>query len=356
MIVYLMIIMLILISGMTFLINPMHSESIAAKNSYLLLIGILLVLIAGFRGDFTSDYSGYEQIFEFYNRSFEQSIHFRNSLSVETGFVLMNWLVGIFSDNAIWIFLFSAIVTIFLYFREIRKYSTNIFLSVLLFVTIGEYYTSFNIMRQIMTAAIIFAGSTFLYEKKMKKYFMVVIFASFFHTTALIMIPFYFILNINFNYRKLLTILFFLLVLSINIGPALAFFQQYVYSHYESSSYGMSGYGFKNILVPFAIFCFTIFGYSMILDEKDDKLNVWFNAITFYVFFMFLGLNIEMLERFSYFFLPYVLLMLPKIITSEKDIHFRLMYYVVIISISISFNLITLSGTGYDPFYFIWNR
>src|SRR5690625_6863286 len=96
------------------------------------------------------------------------------------------------------------IMILICFYYQLNKYSVSVWLSVLMFVTAGSFYASFNISRQIVAVAIIFMGSSFLYNRKMIKYFLVVIFASFFHITSLIMVPFYFILNFRINLRNLL--------------------------------------------------------------------------------------------------------------------------------------------------------
>lgn len=356
MIVYLLNSAIIILAGIIFFVRPRNSKNNTTKNIYLVFVGLVLIIISGFRGDFSSDYVGYEEIFKFHNQFSDFRLLLKYKYNVEIGYILVNWLIGRFTDNTIWIFLMSSIIILSLHLKEIKKNSSNICLSVLLFATIGAYYTSFNIMRQILAVSIIFSGSSYLYEKKIWNYIAVVLLASLFHSTALLMIPFYFILNFKFNYKNLAILLITLILISSNIHVILEFAQKYFYSHYKVSSYGMSGYGYKNIILPLGILFFIISEYSKNGDKENKRLNVWFNATIFYVFFSFLGLNIQMLERFSYYFSPYILLIIPKMVSNERNKHLRTMYYFVIVLVAILYNLFTLSGSGYNPYYFIWNR
>ena len=165
----------------------------------MIIITIILVIFAGLRGDFTADYKNYETLFYEYNKLTFGDI-FRVHLDQEIGYVLLNWLIGRLTANFVWVMISCSSVTILLFIKEFKKESNNVWLSIFLFVTIGSYYVSFNLTRQIMATAIIFFGSSYLYEKKLIKYVWIIFTASLFHKTALVMIPFYFILNFKFNF------------------------------------------------------------------------------------------------------------------------------------------------------------
>lgn len=354
MIPYLMLNLIVISSAIIFAMSRESATSIHFKKIYLAFIGIVLVVFAGFRGDFTSDYRNYEYLFNFYNQfNFNQLLNYQ--FGQEFGYVFLNWLLGRFTDNVVWLMIITSIVIVNLYFREIKKTSDNVWLSVLLFVTIGQYYISFNLTRQIVAVAILFSGSSFLYDKKTLKYCSVVLLATLFHRTSLIMIPFYFVLNFKFNYKKLFLILCGLLFVSNYIDTILGFLQQYFYSHYLDSSYGMTGFSYKNVVLPLAILVFVINSKHIKKIKNNNKINVWYNATVFYAFFSFLGLNIQMLERLSHYFAPYVLLIIPAVINEQKNKDIRITYIFMIIVGSIMYNYITLSGTGFNPYYLIWS-
>src|SRR5699024_8432090 len=135
---------------------------------------ILLFIISTFRGDFTTDYKNYTNLFYLYNKfSFSELLNDR--FVNEIGFIYSNKIIGQFTDNAVFIFAFMSFIILFGYFYHIKKYSNNVWLSVLMFATVGSYYASFNISRHIFAVAIIFWGSEFLYERKFIKWILVVI-------------------------------------------------------------------------------------------------------------------------------------------------------------------------------------
>lgn len=318
---------------------------------FLWTVGVILIFISGFRGDFTADYNNYTYLFYYYrNFSFKEIFYY--TFGQEIGYVVLNWLIAIFTDNSIFVMLVTSILIIVLFFREIGRDSSYVWISVLMFVTIGSYYTSFNIIRQIISVAIVFSGSKYLYNRNFKAYLFFILLGSIFHQTALIMIIFYFLLNNKIKFRNLILITSILLCSIFYLDSILNVIQKYLYSNYTKDFYGMTSVNFKNAVLPISILLFTIIHYSK-LDFNEIKVRIWVNAIFFYSFFSILGLKIQMIQRFAEFFAPYVLLLVPFMISRIENNNLRLGYILFGIVILISYNYITLSGSGYDPYYFI---
>lgn len=312
----------------------------------------LLFLISGLRGEFTSDYRNYIELFKYYNL-FSFNEIFQQNFGQEIGYVLLNRLIGAFTDNGMYLGIVTSIIVLSLFFKEIRTYSTNVWFSIFMFVTIGDFYTSFNLTRQIIAAGIIFSASKYLYERKIFKYFVYIFLAALFHKTALIMIIFYFILTLKIEKRILFLLTIIFTITFIHINDLLMVIQKFFYSYYTEGSYGMTGYNYKNVILPIFILIFVIIHISK-LDQNDIKIRVWINAIIYYAFFSILGLKVQMIQRLAFFFSPYVLLIVPKIITSVRNKNERLFYLILAIFFFFLYNFLALQGTGYDPYYFIW--
>lgn len=93
-----------------------------------------------------------------------------------------------------------------------KQHSCNFFMTVFLFLASGEYVQwTHNGMRQFIAVAMIFAATNLLLQKRYVPYFAVVLLASLFHATALIMIPMSLVVQGNPWNKK--TVLFILAVL-----------------------------------------------------------------------------------------------------------------------------------------------
>lgn len=334
----------------------LNNKTLPNDKIYLFILPsfIYLFIISAFRGDFTSDYKNYIDLFRFFNTfSFKELFLFE--FYQEPGFVLLNWLLGLITENAISIIVISTIVILYAHYSQFKKYSVSIWLSILLFINIGGYYDSFNITRQIMASSIIFLGSKYLYERKFFKYLIVVLLAASFHRTSVFMIPFYFVLNMKFTIKKVLALLTVSSVSSFYIGYIINFVQRFFYGVYTAQSYGMTGLKFTNAIIPIAIMIYVVSNKSK-LDLHNNIENIWINSAIFYTFFSIIGLNVQMVQRMSYFFLPYVLMLIPVFVSRVKSKELRAILVILMVILLISFNYVTLSGTGYDPYYFIWNK
>src|SRR5690625_5185071 len=164
---------------------------------------ILLFFISAFRGDFTTDYTNYTNRFdsiEYY--SFLDIIKY--DFNIATGYLIMNKVISLFTSNPVYLLALKTLIILICFYYHFNKYSVSEWLSVLMFVTAAAFYASFNISRQNVSGAILFMSSSFLYNRKIIKYFLVYISASFFDVTWRIMIPFYLRLTFRINLRSLL--------------------------------------------------------------------------------------------------------------------------------------------------------
>lgn len=335
--------------------NGLSNETKSKQNIiFLFCTFLLLTIFSAFRGDFTSDYNNYASLFHSYN-SYSLSEVFITNFYQEKGYVLFSRLIGEFTSNPMYLMLITSLFIIFLFFKEIKRDSIKVWISVLLFVNIGAYYTSFNIMRHIMTVAIIFGGSKFIYKREFFKFLITVIIASMFHTTAIVLIPFYFILNMRYSRRNFLAITIGAVLITVFIKDMLNIMFRFGFQRYANYEYGMTGLNFTSAVVPISILVFVLI-HKDLINLKDTKYRVWFNATFYFTVFSVLGLRIQMIQRFAEFFAPYILLLIPLIVANMKSKYQRVIYYYLIIVLLIAYNYITLSGTGYDPYYFIWNR
>lgn len=81
-------------------------------------------------------------------------------------------------------------VSLLLVMAKYRKYSCNFFITVFLFLASGEYVSwTHNGIRQFIAVSMTFAAMDLLLKRKLWQYYAVVLFASLFHGTAMIMIP-----------------------------------------------------------------------------------------------------------------------------------------------------------------------
>jgi hypothetical protein len=174
------------------------------KILYLALTFSYMWFIATFREGIGFDYQSYIDIFE-QARTGEQSLGaiFSNLINggIEPGFYLLNRLLALFVHNSvvmygIYSFLMLVPVVLFIY-----RYCADVWLSTWLYVTVTFFYTIMNFVRQGMAVSIILLGYKFLREKKTIPFLAIVLLATMFHKTALIMIPVYFLCQLKLTWK-----------------------------------------------------------------------------------------------------------------------------------------------------------
>lgn len=152
------------------------------KFNALLLLGLLMAFAAGLRpDDIDHDYATYT---EMYYNSF--------SLSTEISFTIIVTLVQLLFDNVVMMFLIYALISMLVHFYGIRKLSSLIFLS--LMVYISNYYLlhEMNQIRVGVASGIFLIALYHLGNDDKKKFLLYALLATFFHYTASVLFLFYF--------------------------------------------------------------------------------------------------------------------------------------------------------------------
>jgi len=114
----------------------------------------------------------------------------------EPGFRIFSVLIKTYisHDYQSWLFIIASISGICIMY-PLYKYSCNYGMSVFLFMVSCQFTWLLNGMRQFLVAAILFACTPLILNKKPVPYIIIVLILSTFHKSVLIMIPAYFIVD-----------------------------------------------------------------------------------------------------------------------------------------------------------------
>ena len=114
--------------------------------TFLLIVFVILGVTSAIRYSTGIDYSytyapGYEQVLQ--NPDISLFGH-----HYEPGYMLLQKIVAFFSSNYQMIFVVTSLLIIGLFCICYAKYSSNVYLSVMLFLLLSEYYCTMNFIRQ----------------------------------------------------------------------------------------------------------------------------------------------------------------------------------------------------------------
>ncbi len=281
------------------------------KAAYCIIAGVALFLVAAVRYDVGHDFFSYGKLFIDFRVTSYADIA---GTKLEKGFAIpMKLMTLVFGSNYQMLHVITAFVVALALMIYIYIYSDKPHLSVFCFLTFGIYFNSMNFLRQIIAALIVMYALQYVQKKEFLRYLVLVIFASCFHTSALLMIPFYFILMIPLNWK---TLGFFIAV----TVPCYIFSREIsgVVTEYLYKSYTSGSVEFDKGLNPlYFIFFFVFFIIAFLvrkeLVEKNPYNNVLLSCMFFTVFFEFFGTKHAILSRFALlFFIPAVTVLVPQ--------------------------------------------
>lgn len=292
------------------------------KIIYIAIMGTLLFVVSAIRRSTGYDYNLYSSWY--YSYMFK-SVETLSTEKVEKGYSIPFKIMSrVFYDYQA-MFVIIAFIIIMLIMIYIYKNSSNVWISVSAFLCFGVFFNSLNFMRQIIAAAIVLYALRYIQSKQFLRFLAIILFASTIHISSLIMIAFFFILQIKMNYKVLALYTAVTIVAYINSENVMNFATKYVYKSYDPSTNIEVTKG----LTPVYVIAFTIFFVIAFLLRKELIKKKAFNSILincafFTMVFEFFGTKHTIISRFAilFYLAPILLLsadMLPLIIEKAKN-------------------------------------
>lgn len=163
----------------------------AKVNRILFVFAIILIftLVAGFRiniGDTETYIHSYEALSSF--NGFDDN-------TKDIGFGIFQLLLYNISSNPQFMIFITSLITQFCVIYTLYKYRSYLELEVYMYITSGIFLVTMNGIRQAMVGAILFFCTRLIIDGKFIPYAIVTIILSTIHSSALIMIPLYFIVR-----------------------------------------------------------------------------------------------------------------------------------------------------------------
>ncbi len=278
------------------------------KNTFFdFIILTLMILICGLRYNVGTDYNIYTRMF----------LHTELFDNIEILFKTLILLIkNLFNENVYVYFFITALITMCFFKKAIKENAEKPGDSLFYFICLGYYALSFNTIRQMIAASIMLYATKYMIEKKAVKYWIATIIAGLFHTTAFIMIPFYYFANIKFD-KKMLKIIFTIMLIGvIAYQPVFEFVTSNVekyksYAEINHYTYSEAGYGTYVIAIFHIILITLIIKKRNELIEKNPKNQIYINLVIVSIFFYLLSLENTVAVRPGYYFSIYLIYILP---------------------------------------------
>lgn len=161
------------------------------------ILAVPYVIWAAWRPDTFGDTGMYRSTFLSMPTGLPNMMAYVASRPKGKGFVVFEYLFKtLISRSDVVFFFLVALIQLFLIIRIYRKYSPDYWLSIFFFVASTDYLSwVHNGVRQFIAAALIFTCIPLLAKKKYLLMCLVVLAAAIIHSTALIFLPFVFVVN-----------------------------------------------------------------------------------------------------------------------------------------------------------------
>lgn len=285
------------------------------------LVALILIVVAGARSGIGDTYM--------YRHLYEMIIDKTYTTGYEEGFVLFLSFLATISQDSQFMIIITSIITHGINVFVMSNYSSYFELELYMYIASGFFLTSMNGIRQAMAASIVFLGTVFLVKRKFIPYAFLVFIATSLHTSAIIMIFVYFIVNNDFwtKHFKQIVIVGVLIIL---FGSVIASILFKILSHTRYGSYDTFEEGGANIIRTLVAFVPVILAYL----QKDNlrkimpNCDIFVNLSILNFFVMALSIDNWIFARMSYYFQLYSFILLPYTIKSITDIkQKRFIYY-----------------------------
>jgi transmembrane protein EpsG len=335
-------------------IGPSAASHIPIKPNKLLGMGALisLVLVSGLRSNIGDTY--------FYKHSYEVNVFNWDFIlsQKDLGFGVLQMVLKnyVSQDPQVLIFT-SALLTNLLIFLVLFKYSRMIELSLYVYIAGGLFLISMNGIRQLLAAAIVFTATKYLIDGNWIKYFFIVIVASLFHQSALILIPIYFLVRSKAWSKSTVVLIISALVIVVGFDQ----FTSVLFSAIEDTQYGHYKdftEGGANVirvaveLIPIAIAYLGREKMREIFPDSDVIINM---SILGFVFMVIATQN-WIFARFAIYFSLYQLILISWMIKLFKKNDQKIVYIGMLACYFLYYfyeNVISL-GIVYKSDYLVW--
>lgn len=171
-------------------------ERIFGKKAYrvqpvfAVLFALPLVYFAWTRDLGIGDTGTYMKTMNLIPTGFNELVQYLDRYPKDPGYTILVWMMKTAGISWRGMFLLIAIIQICPLIYVYRKYSSNYYFSMLLFLISTDYISWMqNGIRQFIAVSIIFGATGFILNKKYLQAILIILFASTFHQSALLMIP-----------------------------------------------------------------------------------------------------------------------------------------------------------------------
>ncbi len=274
-----------------------------------------LFAVVLFRYNIGYDYNMYAVGFQFMRADGFANLTYKDW---EIGFVVLTKLLGLFLPNYMWYMGFFALVAIIPTAVFIYKNSDMPWLSTVLYINMFVFFMSMNFIRQMIALSLLMWAWHFLKKNKFIPYAIIILVASLFHQTVLLMIPVYLLVKMKTTVKELLVYAYLLLWFYISSSGFIELITKFYHEEYSGSVFISEGLSYTYAILPILIVAvsFVLTKAGTIADTRTNKYLINLSLIASIL--MLTMSKHSIIERLAYYFMIFVVLLVPVIYRSLR--------------------------------------
>lgn len=286
---------------------------------YILCCCVMLAIVA-LRGDFWTDSYGYSTIFYRTASTPFTEVLKGNSLLTngdELLFSILTKIISYFTDEFAVYCVILATMTYVPIFFVIAKKSDSPHLSLLIVFTLGFFFSSFNVVRSCLAYGLATVMVDSIRDCKTIKVVLAAIVLSGIHSSALLFIPIYFLLQVPLLDRKHIIITFSGMCLFwVLFGEIFKLVDRFLVKGFYSTGY--SGLGIQSGVIGLARPAIFVLGLILLMNGSIDWQNpeekILVNGTLVWCAMGITVLQMRLMTRFSDMMFIYPTLLIPRLL------------------------------------------
>ncbi|PTL32777.1 EpsG family protein [Prevotella sp. oral taxon 376] len=242
----------------------------------------------------------------------------------EFGYVLLNILLShVTANRYIFILVLTCIIYILIFF-SIREYISDYPFACILFLGLMFFFT-FTYLREVIGMSVAWLSLKYIYQRNLKKFLLVMLFAFSFHNSAIIFLPMYFIPIRKYKMSHVAIIMAFLFVIGLSSVPAALFLQfgELAASEervlYYAQEYESSGFRIEYLLEVFVFLAIIFIHYRHIPDDR--KHLVFLNCSLMFCGVLLFFIRSSSGGRLGWYYMIGVIALFTEIATQHKTLN-----------------------------------
>lgn len=291
-----------------------RKPSIGKKLCYVIVTFAAMYLISIFRYGLGNDYYSYIYIFRNIQDSSGLAIF---NLGYEPAFTVITKLISLFTSNINVLYAIYALLILVPTAYAIFRYSENIWMSTMMFISLTFFYCSLSFIRQSIAFAVILCAYKYVKERNHFKVLLFIFIACLFHSTVIVMIPIYLIAafvkptKITVPIYGVITALVYFLSWPI-LRLAVLILPQY--KGYLDLNFITQGYKPVYLIVPAIIAALAIAAHFTGYGKAYPKQSSIFTNFAIFNFIIwFIATKHFVIERFSMYIYIFMIMFIPSI-------------------------------------------